>query len=266
MVTKGALQNVLAVCTSAEAGKGTIVDIATVRDKIQGRLTNSAGTASARWGSRTRRWDSVSRISKDHEAGMTFSGFLVSVRPAQPKIVETITSLKKPWRCAQIITATIASSPPASANRWTVRCAIAHRSRTSRTERYGTARPREQCGCLRRDRTQIKRSGIILALKKAGHVVGTWAMASTMPRLFMPPMSVFLSTPLSTFAKEAADIVLLENDLSRLVDGVREGRATFANTLKYVFMATSGISETCSVWPACPSFCHFSRCSPNRCC
>jgi hypothetical protein len=40
-------------------------------------------------------------------------------------------------------------------------------------------------------------------------------------------------------AKEAADIVLLKQDLEVLVRGVREGRATFANTLKYVFMATS---------------------------
>src|SRR4029078_5043590 len=40
-------------------------------------------------------------------------------------------------------------------------------------------------------------------------------------------------------AKEAADIVLLEKDLGILVDGVLEGRRTFANTLKYVFMATS---------------------------
>lgn len=40
-------------------------------------------------------------------------------------------------------------------------------------------------------------------------------------------------------AKEAADIVLLEKDLGVLVQGVREGRPTFANTLKYVFMVTS---------------------------
>ena len=40
-------------------------------------------------------------------------------------------------------------------------------------------------------------------------------------------------------AREAADFVLLEHDLEVLVDGVREGRRTFANTLKYVFIATS---------------------------
>ena len=40
-------------------------------------------------------------------------------------------------------------------------------------------------------------------------------------------------------AKKSADIVLLKQDLNVLIDGVREGRRTFTNTMKYVFMATS---------------------------
>ncbi len=40
-------------------------------------------------------------------------------------------------------------------------------------------------------------------------------------------------------AKDAADIVLLDKDLGVLADGVKEGRRIFANTLKYVLMATS---------------------------
>ena len=40
-------------------------------------------------------------------------------------------------------------------------------------------------------------------------------------------------------AKEAADIVLLKQDLAVLVAGAKEGRATLANTWKYIFMATS---------------------------
>jgi Mg2+-importing ATPase len=40
-------------------------------------------------------------------------------------------------------------------------------------------------------------------------------------------------------AKDAASIVLLENDLNVLVQGVRLGRRTFANTLKYIFVTTS---------------------------
>jgi Mg2+-importing ATPase len=40
-------------------------------------------------------------------------------------------------------------------------------------------------------------------------------------------------------ARDAADIVLLDKDLGVLADGVMEGRRIFANTLKYVLMATS---------------------------
>jgi Mg2+-importing ATPase len=40
-------------------------------------------------------------------------------------------------------------------------------------------------------------------------------------------------------AKDAADIVLLANDLGILADGVVEGRRIFANTIKYVLMGTS---------------------------
>ncbi len=40
-------------------------------------------------------------------------------------------------------------------------------------------------------------------------------------------------------AKDAADIVLMDKDLSVLAEGVREGRRIFANTIKYVLMGTS---------------------------
>jgi Mg2+-importing ATPase len=40
-------------------------------------------------------------------------------------------------------------------------------------------------------------------------------------------------------AQDAADILLLKKDLSTLADGVVEGRRVFANTIKYILMATS---------------------------
>ncbi|WP_394331838.1 HAD-IC family P-type ATPase [Flavobacterium degerlachei] len=39
-------------------------------------------------------------------------------------------------------------------------------------------------------------------------------------------------------AREAADFVLMEKDLSVIIDGIKEGRKTFANTLKYIFINT----------------------------
>jgi len=40
-------------------------------------------------------------------------------------------------------------------------------------------------------------------------------------------------------AKEAASIVLLDKDLGVLLDGMQQGRRTFANTMKYIFMTSS---------------------------
>ena len=64
-------------------------------------------------------------------------------------------------------------------------------------------------------------------------------------------------------AKEAADVVLLDKDLGVLAAGVTEGRRIFANTMKYVLMATSsnfgnmfsaaGVSVFLSFLPMLPS-------------
>ena len=80
---------------------------------------------------------------------------------------------------------------------------------------------------------------IILALKQAGHVVGYLGDGiNDASALHAADVGISVDQAVDV-AKEAADIVLLKRDLGVLVRGVQEGRATFANTLKYVFMATS---------------------------
>jgi Mg2+-importing ATPase len=80
---------------------------------------------------------------------------------------------------------------------------------------------------------------VILALKKAGHVVGYMGDGiNDASALHTADVGISVDSAVDV-AKEAADIVLLEKDLNVLVQGVREGRTTFANTLKYVFMASS---------------------------
>ncbi len=65
-------------------------------------------------------------------------------------------------------------------------------------------------------------------------------------------------------AKEAADIGLLEKDLGVLVQGVREGRTTFANTLKYVFMATSANFGNMFSMAGVSLFLRLKPCSSSR--
>jgi Mg2+-importing ATPase len=80
---------------------------------------------------------------------------------------------------------------------------------------------------------------IIRALQQAGRVVGYMGDGiNDAPALHAADVSISVNDA-ADVAKDAADIVLLSPDLAVLEAGVREGRRTFANTLKYVFMATS---------------------------
>jgi Mg2+-importing ATPase len=80
---------------------------------------------------------------------------------------------------------------------------------------------------------------IILALKKRGHVVGYMGDGiNDAPSLHSADVGISVDNAVDV-AKEAADLVLLKQDLDVLREGIVQGRKTFANTLKYIFMATS---------------------------
>ena len=80
---------------------------------------------------------------------------------------------------------------------------------------------------------------IIMAYKQAGEIVGYMGDGiNDSPAIKQADVGVSVNTAADT-AKDAASIVLLKNSLKVLVSGINEGRRTFINTLKYIFVATS---------------------------
>jgi Mg2+-importing ATPase len=78
---------------------------------------------------------------------------------------------------------------------------------------------------------------IILALKRTGDVVGYLGDGiNDASALHAADVGISVASAVDV-AREAAQVVLLKQDLNVLVQGVREGRRTFSNTLKYVFFA-----------------------------
>jgi Mg2+-importing ATPase len=182
---------------------------------------------------------SESRISKDHEAGMTFSGFIVLFDPPKPKIIETITSLKNLGVVLKIITgdnhlvaATVSQQMGLSDTKILTGPDLSQLSDAALLKRVADVDIFAEIEPNQKER-------IILALRKAGNVVGYMGDGiNDASALHAADVGISVESAVDV-AKDAADIVLLEKDLGVLVQGVREGRATFANTLKYVFMATS---------------------------
>jgi len=80
---------------------------------------------------------------------------------------------------------------------------------------------------------------VIRALQERGSVVGYLGDGiNDAPPLHVADVGISVDNG-TDVARAAADIVLLESSLAAIAQGVREGRRTFANTLKYIRMGIS---------------------------
>ena len=178
-------------------------------------------------------------INKDDEQDMTFSGFLLFDDLPKAGATEAIAQLRQLGVGFKVITGD---------NRL-----VGQRLGTL----MGIANPDVLTGDALRemsDAALIKRVGevdifaeiepnqkerIIIALRKSGQVVGYLGDGiNDASALHAADVGISVDGAVDV-AKEAADIVLLRHDLGVLAQGVRNGRITFANTLKYIFITTS---------------------------
>lgn len=239
MVTKGALSNVLDACTTAETADGKIVDIVTLKTQIQVQFEGFSEQGFRVVGVAYRDLGSQPDIAKEDEKGMTFLGFLALFDPIKPGTVDTIQTLHKLGISMKLITGD---------NRLVAAHVGSQAGLSSANILTGPDLREMSHAALRRRVDQVdvfaeiepnQKESLILALKQAGHVVGYIGDGiNDASALHVADVGISVANAVDV-AKEAADIVLLEKDLAVLENGVREGRITFANTLKYVFMATS---------------------------
>ncbi len=239
MITKGALRNILEVCSSAEAPNGKVVDIASVQEQIRKHFEDFSGKGFRTLGIAYRDLGSESTITPDREVDMTFLGFLVLFDPLKPDIVKTIGLLKRLGVSLKIVTG---DNRLVAANLGQQIGSTNHQILTGpelRQMSNEALMKRVVDVDIMAEIEPNQKERIILALRKAGNVVGYMGDGiNDASGLHAADVSISVESA-ADVAKEAADIVLLEKDLSVLVQGVKSGRMTFANTLKYVFMATS---------------------------
>ena len=243
MITKGALRNVLEACVDAQTrtdpGAARTVPIAEVRAPLQERFEAYSEQGYRVLGVAVRDVTDDPIIDKDDEQQMTFIGFLLLEDPPKAGALDAIAELRQLGVALKIITGD-------------------NRLVAGRMGRHmGLERPTVLTGEELRglsDTALLQRVGevdifaetepnqkerILAALRKAGNVVGYLGDGiNDASALHTADVGISVESAVDV-AKEAADIVLLERDLGVLAQGVRLGRQTFANTLKYVFITTS---------------------------
>ncbi|MBU3978803.1 magnesium-translocating P-type ATPase [Patescibacteria group bacterium] len=85
----------------------------------------------------------------------------------------------------------------------------------------------------------LQKLKIIKALQANGHTVGFLGDGiNDLPALHNADVGISVNTAVDV-AKEAASVVLLRKGIDVINDGIREGRRTFSNTIKYIMIAAS---------------------------
>lgn len=238
LVLKGAVDNVLAACTKVMQADGSEVPLESRLDAVRARYNELSGQGYRTLGIAVRRLDRPIATAAD-ETDMTLVGFAVLEDPPRAGIRETLEELRGLGIALRIVTGDNRLVALQVARRVGVEQPVlltgdqvdllddeALSARATGTDIFAEIEPRQK-------------ERIVRALRGRGHVVGYMGDGiNDAPALHAADVGISVKEAVDV-ARDAAHIVLLEPDLAVLADGVRAGRRTFANTLKYVFMATS---------------------------
>lgn len=264
LICKGAVEETLAVCTSVLSETfGGSMDISTLTNagSLHTEVMTQEKLASLKSLDNQFSNDGMRLIAVaykpvnaqigcnlDDECGLTFAGFLAFLDPPKESTAEAIKILMEhevkvkvltgdnPLVCKKICTEIglkvdhvitgkeIASMlPPGSG------VGVISPELRSIAEEYA----------IFAKLTPTQKSDIVKALKLNGHVVSFLGDGiNDASALAEADVGISVDTGMD-ICKEAADIILLEKDLTVIADAVVVGRKTFGNTLKYIVMGTS---------------------------
>lgn len=239
VITKGAYQQVIDICTHAEDAFGNIVDINTVSSALKEHFIAFSNQGFRVLGLAYRKEDHISKLGPNDETQMIFLGFLLFLDSPKKGIDQVVTRLAELGIQLKIITgdnqmmamhlAQLLNIPKDKVLTGQAMQQMSDQALINQVNRkviFAEIEPNQK-------------ERLILAFRKSGNVVGYLGDGiNDVTALHSADVSISVDTAADA-AKEVADVVLLENDLSVLQDGVLIGRMTFVNTLKYVFMATS---------------------------
>ncbi len=240
LITKGALEPVLQVCAHVRLPDGSDVPVEQARAQIMAQFATYGQQGLRVLGVAVREMaEAPKRLTALDEADMVFVGFLVLEDPLRPDIVQTVRELRDLGIALKMITgdnrlvaAHAAAEVGLNADRILTGPDLRHLTddalvhQVAQVDVFAEVEPNQK-------------ERLIMAFRKAGFVVGYIGDGiNDGAALHTADVSISVASAVDV-AKEAADLVMLESGLGVLVGGVREGRRTFANTLKYVFMASS---------------------------
>ncbi|MCC6790289.1 MAG: magnesium-translocating P-type ATPase, partial [Thermomicrobiales bacterium] len=238
LVTKGAFEPLLATCATVATNRG-VTELRDVRAAIDAQFARLSGEGYRVLGIATKSMGDATACRVEDECAMTFAGFLAFADPAKEGAADAIAELAGLGIAVRMITGDN-------------RLAAAHAGVAVGLDATTVLTGSEVHALADADLVTavagvsifaeiepVQKERIVRALRDSGSVVGYLGDGiNDAAALHEADVGISVDTAVDV-AKQAADIVLLNKHLAVVADGVRLGRQTFANTLKYVNVTTS---------------------------
>jgi Mg2+-importing ATPase len=239
LVTKGAPEAILERSTSVRTQEGIIA----LDDAHRARITDLIAAATAD-GDRAIAVGSrgdvrASTLEPEAESMLVFEGLLLFNDPPKTGISRTLADLARLGVTLKVVTgdSEVVARAVAQQVGLAVEGVLTGDEIQSMTHPSFAARAARTTIFARVDPDQ--KLHVIQALQERGGVVGYLGDGiNDAPPLHVADVGISVDNG-TDVARAAADIVLLQPSLAAVAQGVREGRRTFANTLKYIRMGLS---------------------------
>jgi Mg2+-importing ATPase len=236
LITKGAFTQIISICSSIRLSDGTIESIESHTTEIDKKF-EQFGIDGLRVIGVCYKNIKTDSIAKEDETEMIFAGFITLEDPIKAGIAETIEELHK----LQVHLKIISGDNKNVAKSIALKIGIKNPVVITGQELFSVS-PEALKHLVRK--THIfaevepqQKEHIIQALRKLYSVGYMGDGINDVSAISAADVGISVENAVDV-AREAADFVLMEKDLMVLIDGIKEGRKTFANTLKYIFINT----------------------------
>jgi Mg2+-importing ATPase len=236
LISKGAFTQISGICNNIRIADGSIENYNLHHAEIEKQF-EEYGINGSRVIAICYKIILQNSIAKEDETGMIFAGFILLQDPIKAGIVNTIDELKKLQVNLKIVTGdnrNVAKSIGIGIGIVDPIIMLGSDLLSLSTE----ALEQKVKGIhIFAEVEPQQKERIIQALRKSYTVAYMGDGINDVSAINAADVGISVENAVDV-AREAADFVLLEKDLSVVIEGIKEGRKTFANTLKYIFINT----------------------------
>jgi P-type Mg2+ transporter len=239
LISKGAVESIFSVCTSVAEGEGSVPFDDSRREIAAATYRRLSEEGYRVLGVATRPVPRQEVYQQADERDLTLAGFAAFLDPPKPEVGKILQALREVGIAIVIMTGDNQYVTKKTAQDVGLpNDKILAGPQIDALEDAALAYQAEQ-GAIFAQVSPEQKNRIILALKNRGRVVGFLGDGiNDAPSLHAADVGISVMNGVEV-AKDAASIILLEKDLGVLLAGVKEGRRSFANIMKYIIMGTS---------------------------